>query len=782
MRIKIIYIYSLLLSLLLAQDFNDNIIEVPEEDFVEIAESAINAGNYDIAVLLYQQILNNQISTLGLVNEEVASTSQIIGDLLLMDLQYKDANIYFAQSIEIRARIIAQQQMEITPSLESLREVYANTEDSTKIDDLNKHIEMLNQLELDRYSDELWSPISVGLEYILTHEDSLYENNFSYQAFNLIEMADYYFEADLFYDGVSSLIEAIALDNKSISIEFLNRYMYESIIHLDTNQIIKKLKAYQSTDINLDNRNDLLLSFLYYFRSEEDKAMDFVIKYIESHPEDHRGHILIGDYLFNQDLYIESLFNYQKTNSIDENNLYSMYKQAECMYELGYYYDAKPILSQIIKINPEHYDAYFLRGVINSKTGNPRNAISDFTTCILMNPENEEVYNYLGISYYDIKKFDRAKEALTRYLKYNSDDGLTHYYLGVINENILDLENAISHYSQARKFNINIDDVDRRLGLIHYNNKNFTASITPLTDYMINNPDSLAVLEVLADALYSDKKYELSIDAYQKLYKADASKIDYLMLVANAFIELNNLSKAKETLYMLFLHGRGSEEVLIMLANIENQLENHANAISYYELAIDEANLNRGATLSMYYNLAMSYASLEDYASALKQFSIASSMDPNDYEIIYQIALCNQEIGDYDESEKNFLIYINQFPEDDMGHYLLGLTYFKKLEYDKAKQHFKSARDINNFDYLYHHYIGMCNYYENNYQEAAKNFKKSIQIDATFANSHYYLSIAYYHIGKNKLSQSEQDKVRMLNYEQHNMLKEEMKKIKNRQN
>ena len=76
----------------------------------------------------------------------------------------------------------------------------------------------------------------------------------------------------------------------------------------------------------------------------------------------------------------------------------------------------------------------------------------------------------------------------------------------------------------------------------------------------------------------------------------------------------------------------------------------------------------------------------------------------------------------------------------------------------------------------------MCNYYENNYQEAAKNFKKSIQIDATFANSHYYLSIAYYYIGKNKLSQSEQDKVRMLDYEQHNMLKEEMKKIKNRQN
>ena len=43
-----------------------------------------------------------------------------------------------------------------------------------------------------------------------------------------------------------------------------------------------------------------------------------------------------------------------------------------------------------------------------------------------------------------------------------------------------------------------------------HNNNNFTFAITPLTDYMINNPDSLIVLEILADALYNDKKYKLN--------------------------------------------------------------------------------------------------------------------------------------------------------------------------------------------------------------------------------------------------------------------------------
>ena len=778
MKTKFIFIFLFPLSILFNQDYDENIIEIPKEDFIEIAESAIQAGNYDIAVLLYQQILNNQLSNLGLVHEVVASTSQKIGELLIMDLQYEDANIYFAQAIEIRARIIAQHQMEITPSLEFLREVYLNLDDTLKIIEIDKHIEMLKKIELDRYKDELWSPISIGLDFILTTEDSLYHSEISYQAFNLIEMADYYFDADLFYDGISSLVEALSIQKNKISISFLDNYIPNHILDLDTDQIIKKLKSYSSTDSNLSYRNHLLLSLIHYYRSEETKAMETINKYVQHYPNDSRGHILIGNYLYNQEQYIEALFHYQKTNILDADNIYSNLKQSQCLYELGYYYDAKPILSKIIKIDSENYDAYYLRGVINSKTNNPRNAISDFTTCILMNPENEAVYNHLGVSYYNIKKYDRAKESLTRYLKFNNEDGLAHYYLGVINENILDFENAISHYSQARKFNVDIDDVNKRLGMIYYNNNNFTSSIKPLTDYMIYNPDSLDVLEILADALYRDKKYELSIDAYQKLYKADSSKIDYLMIVANSYIELNNLSKAKDTLYKLFLFGKGNETVLMMLAEIENQLGNYDNAKGYYELAIDEANLNGGATLSMYYNLAMTYAALDDYESSLKQFNIASNMDPDDYEIIYQIALCNNELKNYNEAVTNFLHYINQFPEDEVAHYLLGLTYYNQMEYPLARKHFKKSISLNNSDYLYYYYTGMCNYYENKYEQAAKNFKKSIQIDATFPMSHYYLSISYYHIGKTQLSQNEQRKVRVLDSDQHELLIEEMHNIK----
>ena len=72
----------------------------------------------------------------------------------------------------------------------------------------------------------------------------------------------------------------------------------------------------------------------------------------------------------------------------------------------------------------------------------------------------------------------------------------------------------------------------------------------------------------------------------------------------------------------------------------------------------------------------------------------------------------------------------------------------------------------------------MCDYYEKKYEEAAKNFKKSIQIDATFPMSHYYLSISYYYIGKPRLSQNEQQKVLILDRDQHELLREEIKYIK----
>ena len=120
------------------QELESGDIIVSKNDLNDIAQSLINAEDYSNAIAIYQQILDYQINSLGLDNIEVANTSLIIGELMIRLFNFEDAEMYIKQSINIKSKILLNQQIELIPSLEHLKEVYDNNEDSLKVDFLDK--------------------------------------------------------------------------------------------------------------------------------------------------------------------------------------------------------------------------------------------------------------------------------------------------------------------------------------------------------------------------------------------------------------------------------------------------------------------------------------------------------------------------------------------------------------------------------------------------------------------------------------------------------------------
>tara|TARA_B100001142_G_scaffold330234_1_gene397199 strand:+ start:2138 stop:4447 length:2310 start_codon:yes stop_codon:yes gene_type:complete len=762
-----ILVVTLIIQFSIGQDPNDDIV-VSKSDLTQIAESLINVGDFDNAIAIYQEILDYQINTLGLNDLEVARSSELIGELLVQTYRLDEAEAYFRQALHVKSQRIYEQQIAIRPSLELMRDLYENLGDTLKVSFLDKNLEILYKAESINVDSTAWSPFTYGLDLLSVNEEKNIKSDVSFQAMNLMEISSSYVNAGLYYDAANSLVEAISLDS-TISLEYLFNYIEKHIEFMP--DILNALMNYTS-EVDKKNREKLLISTIYYYQSEYELAYKYIQEYVDIYTSDLRSYQLMGDYhYFNKD-YISALFNYRQSQLFEPENLYSLYNQARCLYFLERYDEASLILSDVLSSDPYNFDAYYFSGLSNMQREKHKKAIDDFTDYILLNPDNEEIYYYLGISYYNIEKYNRAKESLERYLKYNNENGEAHYYLGIINENIVELETAIYHYAQARKYNPKLIDSNRRLGLLHYKNKNYGRAMEPLRDYIIFNPDSTQILEVFADILFQEQRYPESIDAFQRLYTADSTKVDYLFRVANSYIAMDDMVNAKESLTKYILLGKVDSEILFTLANIESELGDYSNAILHYQMAI---NLGK-PSVNMYYNLAMSYAEIGNYEKALNSFESASELDPSDFEIVYQIGICYKELEAYPDAIDYFSIFTGQNPDDYLAHYILAEIYFLNSNYQLAQSHFQKSLSLNPNDSVSLYYLGMCNQKLNNFINAAKLFKKSIKINPQFASAHFELALTYNKLGKTREVKKELNILRMLDQDLYADLVEELEK------
>ena len=762
-----ILVVTLVIQFSIGQDPNDDIV-VSKSDLTQIAESLINVGDFDNAIAIYQEILDYQINTLGLNDLEVARSSELIGELLVQTYRLDEAEAYFRQALHVKSQRIYEQQIAIRPSLELMRDLYENLGDTLKVSFLDKNLEILYKAESINVDSTAWSPFTYGLDLLSVNEEKNIKSDVSFQAMNLMEISSSYVNAGLYYDAANSLVEAISLDS-TISLEYLFNYIEKHIEFMP--DILNALMNYTS-DVDKKNREKLLISTIYYYQSEYELAYKYIQEYVDIYTSDLRSYQLMGDYhYFNKD-YISALFNYRQSQLFEPENLYSLYNQARCLYFLERYDEASLILSDVLSSDPYNFDAYYFSGLSNMQREKHKKAIDDFTDYILLNPDNEEIYYYLGISYYNIEKYNRAKESLERYLKYNNENGEAHYYLGIINENIVELETAIYHYAQARKYNPKLIDSNRRLGLLHYKNKNYSRAMEPLRDYIIFNPDSTQILEVFADILFQEQRYPESIDAFQRLYTADSTKVDYLFRVANSYIAMDDMVNAKESLTKYILLGKVDSEILFTLANIESELGDYSNAILHYQMAI---NLGK-PSVNMYYNLAMSYAEIGNYEKALNSFESASELDPSDFEIVYQIGICYKELEAYPDAIDYFSIFTGQNPDDYLAHYILAEIYFLNSNYQLAQSHFQKSLSLNPNDSVSLYYLGMCNQKLDNFINAAKLFKKSIKVNPQFASAHFELALTYNKLGKSREVKKELNILRMLDQDLYADLVEELEK------
>ena len=114
-------------------------------------------------------------------------------------------------------------------------------------------------------------------------------------------------------------------------------------------------------------------------------------------------------------------------------------------------------------------EAFFIKGLYYSYTGEKARSIEFFDHCIQMNYTFMPAYREKGISLYDLGKYDEAITVLTRAVTIQNSFDEGYYWLGKCDEKLNKKQEAIDNYKTALLYDK--DFVEARNALNHLTSK-----------------------------------------------------------------------------------------------------------------------------------------------------------------------------------------------------------------------------------------------------------------------------------------------------------------------
>ena len=272
------------------------------------------------------------------------------------------------------------------------------------------------------------------------------------------------------------------------------------------------------------------------------------------------------------------------------------FQRAMELFQAGLLGQAQLLCEQILEIQPKHFDALHLSGVIATATNNPLRGIVLIGKAINISPNNAEFHFNLGFAHQAMKQLDVALDCYNKAISIMPNNVRAYYNRGIALQELRQLTSAVASYDKA----------------------------------IAINPEYALAYTNRGVALKELKQLDAALASYDK---AIALKPDYAITHFNRGIVLQELKQLNAALasydnaialradYARAYFNRGS--VLQELKQLDAALASYDKAISLkpdYAMAY----VNRGATLQ----------ELKQLDAALASYDKALAMKP-EYAFLY---------------------------------------------------------------------------------------------------------------------------------------------------
>jgi tetratricopeptide (TPR) repeat protein len=377
-------------------------------------------------------------------------------------------------------------------------------------------------------------------------------------------------------------------------------------------------------------------------------------------------------------------------------------------FRRGDYKKVSDLLEMAIQKSPKSFSYWTLLAVAYRSDKQWEKATKAAEQAVRLDPSKFPAYQVIYEVALENQKFEEAKLALDRAVAQNSDD--YHFWI--------QLAELYGNLSKEPKLGIQ------------------QATVTGFYDHVLElEPNDVSVLISVADYYAVNQNAKKAIEIYENILKKQPTAENIRIKEALSYILIGDKQNAIQVLEKVVEHEPLRYQVFSLLAEIYEELDDSAKAISNYRLSLS-ANSNQ---LSPHLKIVL--------------------LDLKNKKI-------DDAVGELDAARE-------KFPNTPQVSYFYGLVYSEKKDYKKAIEtledtiRLSSGSNPDILDANFYYYYGAALERDGQFDKSIAQFHKAIELNPDFAEAYNYLGFMY--ADKNiKLEEARDLIERALSYEPEN--------------
>jgi len=299
--------------------------------------------------------------------------------------------------------------------------------------------------------------------------------------------------------------------------------------------------------------------------------------------------------------------------TIAENALAAL-NRGEDLYNEGKYDEAITELNQVIRLNSNSIDAYYIRGNSYSAKGNMDRAIADWETVLRLNPNHPRAGTYISI----VRQIDSQVKAHNHLQK-----GITYF-------DNKDYDRAMIEYSEAIRLNPNLAQAYYNRGQVYFLKGDWDRAIAEYTQAIRADPDYAKAYNNRGAAYANKEDYDRAIADWEEVLRIDPNYAD----------ARNNLPRALNNRGLVYYQKGDYDRAIADWEKVLRINPNNADARNYLPIAL----LKHG----------IAYYEKGDLDQAVADFTACLRINPNNVDALNNRAGLFYNRGDYDRAISDF--------------------------------------------------------------------------------------------------------------------------------
>jgi len=169
------------------------------------------------------------------------------------------------------------------------------------------------------------------------------------------------------------------------------------------------------------------------------------------------------------------------------------------------------------------------------QNGNIHGAVKEYETALMIDPDNVNVHNSLGVCYGELNRLTDAQNEFEEAVRLDGNEIMALYNAGLIHMMSDNFEQAFRYFQQAENIEKNIFELKFQIAQLYIKTGQADKAVPYLKQALDIKPESAPTYRYLGEAYIALKLLDRAVSAYKKAIKINPNDADSLSALSRLF-------------------------------------------------------------------------------------------------------------------------------------------------------------------------------------------------------------------------------------------------------